>query len=206
MIFLSRFLLTCLDKMPEGPELHMASIYVNKMCSGVIFTGAVAKSEVSKNPDVPFTCEAYRIAATSRGKEVKLTLTPVKSDAPKQRQKTEQADQPMDIVFRFGMSGFFKFTTEDEIPKHAHLRFRSSEKPCRVLSFVDARRFGSWHPSGAWQPSRGPCVLTEYNDFRWAVPRLERHWCSRSRRADWHWRVCLSPQGERHLAPVGPRL
>lgn len=149
----------------------MASIYVNTTCSGVIFTGAVTKSEVSKNPDVAFTCEAYRITATSRGKEVKLTLTPVKSDEPKRRQKVGEADQPMDIVFRFGMSGFFKLTTEDEIPKHAHLRFRSNEKPCRVLSFVDARRFGSWQPSGAWQPSRGPCVLTQYKDFRWAVLR-----------------------------------
>ncbi|XP_075872557.1 endonuclease 8-like 1 isoform X2 [Nelusetta ayraudi] len=156
----------CSDKMPEGPELHMASIYVHKMCSGVIFTGAVIKSEVSKSSDVPFTCEAYRITATSRGKEVKLTLTPVKSDEPARRQKAGQADQPMDIVFRFGMSGFFKFTTEDELPKHAHLRFYSSEKPCRVLSFVDARRFGSWHPGGVWQPSRGPCVLTEYKGFR----------------------------------------
>lgn len=177
MIFLPRCPI-CSDKMPEGPELHMASIYVNKMCSGVIFTGAVIKSEVSKSSDVPFTCEAYRITATSRGKEVKLTLTPVKSDEPTRRQKAGQADQPMDIVFRFGMSGFFKFTTEDELPKHAHLRFYSSEKPCRVLSFVDARRFGSWHPGGVWQPSRGPCVLTEYKGFRLAVPKLERHWFS----------------------------
>lgn len=167
--------------MPEGPELHMASIYVNRMCSGVIFTGAVTKSEVSKSPDVAFTCEAYRISATSRGKEVKLTLTPVKSEQPKRRQKVQQADQPMDIVFRFGMSGFFKLTSEDEIPKHAHLRFHSSETPCRVLSFVDTRRFGSWQPSGGWQPSRGPCVLTEYKDFRWGVwPRLERHWFGRT--------------------------
>lgn len=144
--------------MPEGPELHLASLYVNKMCNGLIFTGAVRKSEVSKSPDVSFTCEAYRITATSRGKEVKLTLTPVKSQ--------NQAAQPMDIVFRFGMSGYFRLTTEDELPKHSHLRFYSSEEPCRVLSFVDTRRFGSWQPGGTWQPSRGPCVITEYKSFR----------------------------------------
>lgn len=197
----------CSDKMPEGPELHMASIYVNKMCSGVIFTGAVIKSDVSKSPDVPFNCEAYRITATSRGKEVKLTLTPVKSDEPKRRQKAGQADQPMDVVFRFGMSGFFKFTTEDELPKHSHLRFYSSEKPCRVLSFVDTRRFGSWHPSGAWQPSRGPCVLTEYEGFRLGAPRLERHWSSWLTDITSLTRRCvLFPQGERPFTPVGPRL
>ncbi|XP_068595737.1 LOW QUALITY PROTEIN: endonuclease 8-like 1 [Brachionichthys hirsutus] len=152
--------------MPEGPELHLASLYVNKVCDGVVFTGAVRKSEVSKNPDVPFTCEAYRVAATSRGKEVKLTLTPVKRDDPEQRVKKGQADQPMDVVFRFGMSGSFRFTPEDELPKHAHLRFHTAQKPCRVLSYVDARRFGRWQPGGAWQPSRGPCVMSEYRSFR----------------------------------------
>ncbi|XP_062246797.1 endonuclease 8-like 1 isoform X2 [Platichthys flesus] len=152
--------------MPEGPELHLASLYVNKMCNGVVFTGAVRKSEVSKSPEVPFTCEAYRITAASRGKEVKLTLTPVKSEGPEQAAQTEQADLPMDIVFRFGMSGYFRFTTDDELPKHSHLRFYSKETPCRVLSFVDTRRFGSWQPNGTWQPDRGPCIMFEYKSFR----------------------------------------
>ncbi|KAK2917820.1 hypothetical protein Q8A73_004566 [Channa argus] len=152
--------------MPEGPELHLASLYVNKVCDGVVFTGQIRKSEVSKCPDVPFTCKAYRITATSRGKEVKLTLTPIKSDDPKKTVNTGQADQPMEIFFRFGMSGYFSFTNEDEIPKHAHLRFYTTEKPCRVLSFVDTRRFGSWHPNGTWQPERGPCVMFEYKSFR----------------------------------------
>nr|XP_020474993.1 endonuclease 8-like 1 isoform X2 [Monopterus albus] len=152
--------------MPEGPELHLASLYVNKVCDGVVFTGPVRKSEVSKNPDVPFNCEAYHITAASRGKEVMLTLAPIKRDDPKFRVKTGQADQPMDIVFRFGMSGHFHFSTEDELPKHAHLRFYTKEKPCRVLSFVDTRRFGSWQPNGTWQPGRGPCVMFEYKSFR----------------------------------------
>ncbi|KAM4572830.1 endonuclease 8-like 1 isoform 1-T2 [Odontesthes bonariensis] len=152
--------------MPEGPELHLASLYVNRMCGGVVFSGPVIKSEVSKNPDVPFTCEAYRITATSRGKEVKLTLTPIKSDEPKRRAKAGEAEQPMDIVLRFGMSGYFRFTAEDELPKHAHLRFYTKEKPCRVLSFVDARRFGSWQSNGTWQPDRGPCIMFEYKSFR----------------------------------------
>lgn len=154
--------------MPEGPELHLASLFVNRMCEGVVFTGPVQKSEVSKSSDVPFSCEAYRVAATSRGKEVRLTLTPIKSDDEGRcRDEAGQADQPMDIVFRFGMSGFFRFTTEDELPKHAHLRFYSNEKPCRVLSFVDARRFGSWQHNGTWQPDRGPCIMFDYKNFRY---------------------------------------
>ncbi|XP_057692751.1 endonuclease 8-like 1 isoform X1 [Corythoichthys intestinalis] len=148
--------------MPEGPELHLASLFVNKTCEGVVFAGSVRKSEVSKNPDVAFTCEAYRISAISRGKEVKLTLTPIKSDDT----KAEKQQQPLDIVFRFGMSGFFRFTAEDELPKHAHLCFYSKEQPRRVLSYVDARRFGSWQPQGTWQPDRGPCIMFEYKSFR----------------------------------------
>ncbi|KAK2842307.1 hypothetical protein Q5P01_012507 [Channa striata] len=154
------------QKMPEGPELHLATLYVNKVCDGVVFTGPIIKSEVSKCPEVPFTCEAYRITAASRGKEVKLTLTPIKSDDHKKGTSTGQADQPMEVFFRFGMSGYFSLTAEDEIPKHAHLRFYTKEKPCRVLSFVDTRRFGSWHPNGTWQPERGPCVMFEYKTFR----------------------------------------
>lgn len=185
-------------KMPEGPELHLAGRYVNKMCNGLVFTGAVRKSDVSKSPDVSFTCEAYRITATSRGKEVKVTLTPLKSDGL----EAGQADQPMDVVFRFGMSGHFRLTTEDELPKHSHLRFYTNEKPCRVLSFVDARRFGSWQPGGAWQPSRGPCIITEYTSFRSVAKEAA---LTRLRRWPGSDPMFLS-QGERPVAPVGPRL
>uniref|UniRef100_A0A8C1KD25 Uncharacterized protein n=1 Tax=Cyprinus carpio TaxID=7962 RepID=A0A8C1KD25_CYPCA len=66
--------------MPEGPELHLASLYVNKMCEGLVFSGAVEKSEVNKNPEVPFCCDAYCIKAHSRGKEIRLTLTPFEND------------------------------------------------------------------------------------------------------------------------------
>ncbi|KAM4038477.1 endonuclease 8-like 1 [Anomaloglossus baeobatrachus] len=139
--------------MPEGPELHLASLYVNKVCHGLHFGGQVEKSAVSKNPEVPFSCPNYTISAVSRGKEVKLILTPVKG-----------AEEW--VVFRFGMSGSFKLTTEDDLPKHAHLRFYTRDVPRQVLSFVDQRRFGSWVYNGTWQQTRGPCVMTEYEKFR----------------------------------------
>ncbi|XP_030620901.1 endonuclease 8-like 1 [Chanos chanos] len=152
--------------MPEGPELHLASLFVNRVCEGLVFSGCVEKSEVSKSPAVDFACDEYRITATSRGKEVRLTLTPIKNDDSKGKVKGVQNQEPMDVVLRFGMSGFFRFTNEDELPKHAHLRFYTNEKPRRVLSFVDARRFGSWQPNGTWQADRGPCIMFEYEDFR----------------------------------------
>uniref|UniRef100_A0A8D0GYX8 Endonuclease 8-like 1 n=1 Tax=Sphenodon punctatus TaxID=8508 RepID=A0A8D0GYX8_SPHPU len=142
--------------MPEGPELHLASNYISATCRGLVFSGKVEKSQVSKNPEVLFESDAYQILATSRGKEVKLTLTPVK----------KETQEPMDLVFRFGMSGSFKLVPEAELPKHAHLRFYTKESPRRALCFVDVRRFGRWEAHGTWQPERGPCVMLEYQKFR----------------------------------------
>ena len=78
--------------MPEGPELNIAARFVNKICSDRVFSGAVSKSEVStKNPDVPWDEEDYKISATSRGKEVKLFLTTQTTDA-KDAKKTKKAE------------------------------------------------------------------------------------------------------------------
>lgn len=164
--------------MPEGPELHIAARYVNSVCEGIIFSGQVEKSEVSKNPEVPFSSQGYQITATARGKEMKLSLTPIKWEEKsptkghaKQGLATTEEEQPMDIVFRFGMSGTFRFTPEDEVPKHAHLRFYTAEPQRRALCFVDTRRFGSWEVNGTWQPDRGPCIMLEYEKFRENVLR-----------------------------------
>ncbi|XP_018419031.1 PREDICTED: endonuclease 8-like 1 [Nanorana parkeri] len=137
------------------PELRLAGLFVNRFCAGLRFAGKVEKSAVSKNLEVPFSCPDYTISAESRGKEVKLNLSPA----------SDKHDAAC-IVLRFGMSGSFKFTAEDDLPKHAHLRFYTKDFPRRVLSFVDPRRFGSWEFNGSWQPERGPCVMTEYEKFR----------------------------------------
>ncbi|XP_060709690.1 endonuclease 8-like 1 isoform X3 [Hemiscyllium ocellatum] len=160
------------SKMPEGPELHLAARFVNQVCCSTVFSGQVEKSTVSKNCDVPFSCDAYLIFAVSRGKEVKLTLTPIKEEDGKEGITSDGVEgddgllAPMDVVFRFGMSGSFKLTTEEDIPKHAHLKFFTKRKPRQVLCFIDPRRFGSWEVNGTWQSDRGPCVMLEYERFR----------------------------------------
>ena len=118
--------------MPEGPELHLAAQFVRSIGHRHLFTGAVIKSEVSvKNPDVPWKKPRYRVDALSRGKEMKVLLKDAKSNAS------------TSILFHFGMSGKFEWTTREELPKHAHLQFYA-EKDDMVLSFVDYRRFGRW--------------------------------------------------------------
>ena len=147
--------------MPEGPELHLAGLFVNQICKGRIFSGKVRKSSVStKNPDVPWDEENYSISAISRGKEVKLCLTKCATN-----KKKMPKCKTLDILFRFGMSGKFRFDKANEMHKHAHLNFYTKEGDM-VLSFVDFRRFGRWEIDADWGKNRGPCVLQEYEAFR----------------------------------------
>ena len=163
-----------LQTMPEGPELFLAGRYVNQVCANRVFTGKVIKSAVSlKNPDIPWDEDCYKISATSRGKEVKLTLTQIESDSkngeikskPKGA-KSAKLNNFLEILFRFGMSGKFKCQPLEDYQneKHAHLNFFSTDN--MVLSFIDYRRFGRWEVTSDWGPNRGPCVIQEPESFR----------------------------------------
>ena len=146
--------------MPEGPELRLAGIFINKVASQHLFSGKVVKSDLAtKLPEVLFEAETYSLKAVSRGKELKVFL---KSEDTK---KSAKNDEIKHLLFRFGMSGCFKLTSVNEIPKHAHLRFFTKNGQS-VLSFVDYRRFGSWHINGDWGPDRGPDPIDEYSEFR----------------------------------------
>lgn len=132
--------------MPEGPELHKNSLMVNHVCEGRIFSGKIVKSAVStKNPEVEFPSCDYTIHAESRGKEMALILTSVNRESERKGagQEIDCKPERLRILFRFGMSGKFTFGSIEELHKHAHLNFYTKEKPLKVLSFVDVRRFVS---------------------------------------------------------------
>lgn len=152
--------------MPEGPELFLATRYVNKICSKLIFN-RIEKSEITKNPAVPWNGGPFSISAVSRGKEMALRLNPVEEEIGAGSSKSSTVV----VVVHFGMSGCFATTSMDAIPKHSHLRFYSNDdddKMKKVLSFVDTRRFGRWEvkPELKWSVGRGPDPLTEYEEFR----------------------------------------
>ncbi|KAK2103406.1 hypothetical protein P7K49_017262 [Saguinus oedipus] len=69
-------------RMPEGPELRLASQFVNEACRALVFGGCVEKSSVSRNPKVPFESSAYHISASARRKELRLTLSPLPGAQP----------------------------------------------------------------------------------------------------------------------------
>ena len=86
------------------------------------------KSDLAtKLSEVPFEAETYSLQAESRGKELKVRLDPQNSDAKKKKKEEVSRKLPQQsvkhLLFRFGMSGCFKLTPVEEIPKHAHLRF-----------------------------------------------------------------------------------
>ena len=60
--------------MPEGPEIRIASMFINQVASTHTFGGKVLKGEkATKLVDVPFDAKEYTINAESRGKELKVT-------------------------------------------------------------------------------------------------------------------------------------
>ena len=160
-----------LDKTSSGTSFD----YIfHTVSAGRIYKGKVKKSEVStKSPDVEWDEDAYSISATSRGKEIRLTLTAMDPGVAKKGQKAKKkqlangiATKTLDILFRFGMSGKFEFQSKDNMEKHSHLNFYTEEDDM-VLSFVDYRRFGRWEITSNWGLKRGPCIITEYPSFRY---------------------------------------
>ena len=143
--------------MPEGPEIRMNSMFINSICNGKTFNGRPEKSLVHKNSAIPFTSGGYTICSNCRGKELSLTL-----------QCQENPSNHTRILFRFGMTGKIVFTCEEDVPKHAHLKFFTvCEGERYVLSFVDSRRFGSWQMiDDGWGEKRGPDIIDEYAAFR----------------------------------------
>merc|ERR1711994_899072 len=117
---------------------------------------------------------SYAVYAESRGKELKLHLYPQNEDekmkngvkkSKKNLVNCQNNQEVKHLLFRFGMSGSFKLSPVDDIPKHAHLRFWSQDKK-HLLCFVDYRRFGTWIINGDWGADRGPDSVTEYPEFR----------------------------------------
>ena len=137
--------------MPEGPELRLAANFVNKVAAQHLFCGKITKSELAikptHHPEVPFEAKSYSVFAESRGKELKLHLHPQNEDekmkngvkkSKKNLVNCQNNQEVKHLLFRFGMSGSFKLSPVDDIPKHAHLRFWSQDKK-HVLCFVDFR-------------------------------------------------------------------
>lgn len=137
--------------MPEGPEHFKAAQFINRCCKNHIFCGKIVKSEVNhRNPEINCLFEKYVVSAQARGKEVMLTLVQHCEEEIKQKPLSDikikeepdlECSTPftqLKIVFQFGMSGCFRFTNIENLPKHSHLRFFCTDG--MILSYEDVRR------------------------------------------------------------------
>ena len=163
--------------MPEGPEVAAMARFINTFAADKLFK-AIGTSKITKNPalssknlgDAPHS--AFRIAAASRGKELRVDVLESKAGARPQ----------FSLLVQPGMTGHFLAGCRRE--KHCHLWFTSTTSTSagakggdgklvdEYLQFVDPRRFGRWKivlPTAGqslWSPDRGPDPVTETAAFR----------------------------------------
>lgn len=129
--------------------------HINQVCLGKDFTSiSVSESAATRKLGVeqPADLQIFTITAKARGKELMLTLN-------------AGAQCSIKISCSMGMSGFWHFGKPSDRPKHAHLVFGTlfgQENLC----LVDVRRFAKWRITEDWSPNRGPCPLSQFEEFK----------------------------------------
>merc|ERR1711991_47326 len=147
------------SSMPELAEVHQFAATVNRHSEHVYVK--VTKAEVHKLENNFPRWSKFKLRARARGKEAILSIT--RLDGKKQKEPEERH-----YLFRFGMSGSFRyFGPGEELHKHAHVVFEDETGKHRV-AFVDQRRFGRWEEVESdedWGEERGPDPVYEYAAF-----------------------------------------
>lgn len=137
--------------MPELAEVRLTAEFINSSFNENEQFLCTWKNPLHKLPNLDFSGfllqdEPFSIRSVSRGKELKLEVTP------------EQSTR-FCIMFTLGMGGHFSFSDISERPKHTHISFITVDGE-RELQFVDVRRFGRWK-IGDWNPDRSPDLTIE---------------------------------------------
>jgi endonuclease VIII-like 1 len=146
--------------MPELAEVKIMGDFINAVSTNQFFN-RIEKSPVSKVKTElnPFDGAVFTVQAESRGKELKLSLELVGGGPTGKDVRS--------LMVTLGMSGSWAMVRHDspkkeEVLKHSHLRIYTTRGDIMVLH--DVRRFAKWR-WGSWGADRGPCPLTEYNEF-----------------------------------------
>jgi endonuclease VIII-like 1 len=130
--------------MPELAEVKIMSEFINHVSKDKVYNNII-KSPENKNPELFVPKEEFKLSSKTRGKELMLFYDNKR------------------VLMNMGMSGNWVFIKEGEVPKHTHIIFESN---CGgKLCMVDFRRFSRWREAYRWSDNRGPCMLTEWDDF-----------------------------------------
>jgi endonuclease VIII-like 1 len=137
--------------MPELAEVMIMSEYINNVTKGKIFK-SVKKSKVTKvKTQIKLhktLANGFSIKAESSGKGLTLILFTSRDE--------------LKISVAMGMTGNWAYVPSNEIPKHAHLMFNTTDG--HTLCLVDVRRFAKWKVGE--DVKRGPCPVKEHTSFR----------------------------------------
>jgi endonuclease VIII-like 1 len=161
--------------MPELAEVKIMGDFVNYVSSQERFFDTIEKSPVSKVKTElnVFDGAVFSLAAETRGKEMIITTELIGGDI--------NGTVTKKLLVTMGMSGNWVYVKKDspnleKVLKHAHLRFISTKG--NYLVMYDIRRFAKWRWVDGWSSGRGPCPLTEYNEF---VDHLKANWGKRKK-------------------------
>lgn len=138
--------------MPELAEVMIMSEYINSSIKGKIFKSHRQSKETKvKKFKLPKSLgNRFRIFAISKGKGLTLHL------------QSFSNMEGVKINVAMGMTGNWAFVSSDEIPKHSHLMFDTTDG--YTLCLVDVRRFAKWKLGE--DNKRGPCPVKEHEQFR----------------------------------------
>jgi len=147
--------------MPEIAEIKIMSDHINNRCSGKIFNVVWKNPQHKSKTDLTeiskVLLEGAQISSFSRGKELEVRF--------------ESEHNKISLFFMMGMSGNFKFITDQEAPpKHTHLIFKGENF---ALCMYDLRRFARWRIDTNWSDKRGPCQILGRIDSDPQVPALK---------------------------------
>ena len=149
--------------MPELAEVKIMGDFINHIVSQEGFFERIEKSPVSKVKTEleVFDGGVFTMHAQTRGKEMMLTLEMIGGDLNGAITKK--------LFVTLGMSGNFAYVRKEsenleKVLKHSHLRFITTRGNYLVLH--DVRRFAKWKWVENWNKGRGPCPLTEFDQFR----------------------------------------
>ena len=140
--------------MPELAEIKIMSDFINQTCKNQDFTSiSFSPSAVKRGLSIvqDSDLQIFSITAESRGKELILSII--------------QGSQVfLKIRCSMGMSGYWDFCNQDELPKHTHMKFNSISG--KSLCLVDTRRFARWKEVNEWSSNRGPCPVKQFDEFK----------------------------------------
>lgn len=128
--------------MPERSEVAIMAEYINDVTQKLTFTTIKRTAHHKSSADVSLITHPFQLHATTRGKEMKLTLSTGET-----------------LMANMGMTGSWALMPTATLTPHTHLWFVAGEQS---LGMIDPRRFGNFWWGDFDYDKRSPDPVTEH--------------------------------------------